>query len=96
MAEWKDSSKSHNLGVRSASMFHSAVTFRGSPWKRSWMGLRVSTGAAEMRKLNPLSRTRCSINCTKLYSYKPQAPFRKASWKIQEHRKFVLLNLYAV
>jgi hypothetical protein len=96
MGEWKVSSKSHNLGVRSARLLYSAVTFRGSPWKRSCMSLRASTGAVEMRKLNPLSHSRCSINCTKLYSYKPQAPFRKASWKIQEDRKFVLLNLYAV
>lgn len=91
-----ESSKSHNLGVRIARLLYSAVSFRGSRWKRSWMGLRASTGAAEMRKLNPLSRTLCPINCTKLYSYKPQAPFRKASWKIQEDLKFLLLNLYAI
>ena len=92
----KESSQSHNVGFRSARLLYSKVTFRDSPWKGSWMGLRASTGAAEMRKLNPLSRTRCSINCTKLYSYKPQAPFRKASWKIQEDRKVLLLNLYAM
>jgi len=94
MGEWKKSSIF--LGIRSARLLYSAVTFRGSPCKRSWMGLRASTGAVEMRKLNPLSRTRCSTNCTKLYSYKPQTTFRKASWKIQEDRKLLLLNLYAI
>jgi len=96
MREWKENSKSHNLCFRSAKLLYSKVTFRGSPWKRSWMGLRASTSTAEMRKLNPLSRTRRSINCTKLYSYKPQAPFRKASWKFQEDRKVLLLNFHAM
>ena len=96
MREWKENSKSHNLAFRIAKLLYFKVTFRGSPRKRSWLVLRVSTGAAEMRKLNPLSRNRCPINCTKFYSYKPQAPFRKASWKIQEDRKVLLLNLHAI